>query len=154
MIRNLFNWSRRRRRNSPSDKHAVKNCFLFSGVSFWNTQRVWVFRVFGPSSRDLCFQDTMLNMPFVAVDEEAATKNVCHGDDCGRIEGSQKLLHKHFSVKYRFSFQRFFRKIFDKFRVIAIGHHTKLPHHRWIHCYHLRNTILCHINSSTCRNTL
>ena len=48
----------------------------------------------------------MLNMPFVAVNEAAATKNVCHGDDC-RIEGSQKLLHKHFSVKYRFSFAKY-----------------------------------------------
>ena len=48
----------------------------------------------------------MLNKPLVAVDEEAVTKNVCHGDDCGRIEGSQRLLHKHFSVKYRFSFRK------------------------------------------------
>ena len=65
------------------------------------------------SSPDLCFQDTMLKMPFVAVDEEAATKNLCHGDDCGRIEGSQKLLHKHFSVKYRFHLVSFH---FEKYR--------------------------------------
>ena len=64
------------------------------------------FLVFIPSSRDLCFRDTMLNMPLVAVDKEAATKNVCHGDDCGRIGGSQQLLHKHISGKYRFSFRK------------------------------------------------
>ena len=60
----------------------------------------------------------MLNMPFVTVDEAAATKNVCHADDCGRIEGSQKLLHKHFffgKVQIFISFNFTFVSLFIAF---------------------------------------
>ena len=56
-------------------------------------------------------------MPFVAVDEAAATKNMCHSDDCGRIEGSQKLLHKHFSVKVQIFISQ--STDFTSFRLIS-----------------------------------
>ena len=119
----------------------------FLGLSFGDTQRVYVLRVCSPSFWDLHFRDTMLEMPLVAIDEESRTrppmsprqKNVCRGHDCSRIVGSQRLLHKnlfrkvplfvsqstaiHFA-QYRFSFSKVqisFRFVSQRTTMISQG---------------------------------